>query len=574
MKKSLLVLTICFTALIISCRSEKNTTKLNTEFDTGSKIKDVNLTVSKIEDLAMLGKVWGYLKYYHPTVGKGEYNWDYELFRIMPKIIECENKNERNQIFSKIIDNLGEINPQTANKIDSSTIKLLPDLGWITDNTLLGEKLAKQLIQIRDSKRDLNYYVKLFPDVRNPIFKNEAEYWGMKFPDTGYRLLSLYRYWNIIQYFFPNKHLIGEDWNQVLIEFIPKFVNASNEKEYKYTVLELISRIHDTHANIWGKDETIERNKGVYSAPIIISFIENKAVVTSYSSKVFGLESGLEIGDIITSIDNKPVEEIVKTKLKYISASNYPTQLMIIANELLRTNNSTSKIEFVRNKVLKTKEIKTYEIYQLQIDPYIFEKNDSIYNFTNQNIGYIYMASLKNKSAADLFNDFKKTKGLIIDLRCYPSSFMVFSLGSYFMPDSIEFVKFSYGSIVHPGLFTITHTLKVGMKNSDYYKGKIVILINERTQSQAEYTTMAYRVAPKAIVIGSTTAGADGNVSEFYLPGGICTRISGLGVYYPDGRETQRVGIVPDIEIRPTIKGIKENRDELIEKAIEIINKK
>ncbi len=62
--------------------------------------------------------------------------------------------------------------------------------------------------------------------------------------------------------------------------------------------------------------------------------------------------------------------------------------------------------------------------------------------------------------------------------------------------------------------------------------------------------------------------------TEFYIPGKICLMITGIGVYYPDGGETQRIGIVPDIEIRPTIKGIKEGRDELLEKAIEIINGK
>jgi C-terminal processing protease CtpA/Prc len=92
------------------------------------------------------------------------------------------------------------------------------------------------------------------------------------------------------------------------------------------------------------------------------------------------------------------------------------------------------------------------------------------------------------------------------------------------------------------------------------------------TQSQAEYTTMALRTAPRATVIGSTTAGADGNVSQFFLPGGISTMISGIGVYYPDGKETQRVGIVPQIIVKPTIKGITEGRDEPLEKAIEIIN--
>jgi len=85
---------------------------------------------------------------------------------------------------------------------------------------------------------------------------------------------------------------------------------------------------------------------------------------------------------------------------------------------------------------------------------------------------------------------------------------------------------------------------------------------------------MALRVAPKATVIGSTTAGADGNVSTIILPGNIRTMISGLGVYYPDGSETQRVGIAPDIVVRPTISGIRRGKDEVLDKAIEVIKGK
>jgi C-terminal processing protease CtpA/Prc len=83
---------------------------------------------------------------------------------------------------------------------------------------------------------------------------------------------------------------------------------------------------------------------------------------------------------------------------------------------------------------------------------------------------------------------------------------------------------------------------------------------------------MALSLASNAIVIGSTTAGADGAVTEVSLPGGIVAQITGSGVYYPDGTETQRIGIVPDIEIKPTIKGITENKDELLEKAVSLIN--
>ena len=105
------------------------------------------------------------------------------------------------------------------------------------------------------------------------------------------------------------------------------------------------------------------------------------------------------------------------------------------------------------------------------------------------------------------------------------------------------------------------------------YKGKLVVLVNELTQSQAEYTSMAFRAGNNTTIVGSTTAGADGNVSAISLPGGLRTMISGIGVYYPNGKETQRVGIIPDIEIKPTIDGIRLAKDELLEKAIEIIMK-
>jgi C-terminal processing protease CtpA/Prc len=78
---------------------------------------------------------------------------------------------------------------------------------------------------------------------------------------------------------------------------------------------------------------------------------------------------------------------------------------------------------------------------------------------------------------------------------------------------------------------------------------------------------MAFRAAG-GIVIGSTTAGADGNVSNIPLPGGLRTMISGIGVFYPDRRPTQRVGIVPDHEVKPTIGGIRDGRDEVLEAAL------
>jgi hypothetical protein len=192
------------------------------------------------------------------------------------------------------------------------------------------------------------------------------------------------------------------------------------------------------------------------------------------------------------------------------------------------------------------------------------------------NISYLYLGSIKKDYLPDLWKHIENTEGFIIDLRCYPKDASVMEhLSNYLMSNRTAFCKASQGSLVYPGTFTYSIIEgKVGKNNKQYYKGKVAILINEITQSHAEFSAMAYSMAPNAKLFGSPTAGADGNISYIYLPGNIKTSISGIGIYHPDGRETQRVGILPDVEAKPTIKGIKEERDEVLEKAIEWIKEK
>jgi hypothetical protein len=162
------------------------------------------------------------------------------------------------------------------------------------------------------------------------------------------------------------------------------------------------------------------------------------------------------------------------------------------------------------------------------------------------------------------------TKGLIVDIRNYLSDFVVFALGSHLVQEDAQFVRFTELDLSNPGVFRWESgpTIKPG---SPYYSQKVVVLVDENSQSQSEYTAMALRATPNAIVMGSTTAGADGDISPIPLPGDLQTFISGLGVFYPDKRPTQRIGIVPDIVVRPAITGIRAVRDEVLESAVQYI---
>lgn len=542
------------------------------EFDNGSRIANLLLDKNKIQNLKDLGLIWGFIKYYHPNIAKGDYNWDYELFRVIPKVLTVKNKRQRDAVLVNWINQFGPFEVSNIPDTTLVNVKMKPDLDWISSSNFSNE-LTSLLTKVKNAKRTGNhYYISLLPVVGTPFFIKENPYASMQFPDDGFRILALYRYWNIIQYYFPYKYLIEEDWKNVLEEFIPKVVNISNETEYTLAVLELIARIHDTHANVRG-NKLLKNYLGNNYTAVDVNFVEENAVVTYFFDEKLGEETGLKIGDIITKINNKPVEKIVKENLKYTSASNYPTQLSDIAKKLLRTNDSIIRIEYVRNGIVDSKILKTYST--LEINPYSKYLIPRIpYKLINNDIAYIDNGVIKSKEIDENWKEIQNTKGLIIDNRNYPDFTHLDQLVSYLYPKNKTFVKFTKGSTTAPGLFSFSHSETIGQENNDYYKGKVVVLVNENTLSASEYHAMAYNQSPNAIVMGSTTAAADGNVSQLvYLPGNIITYFTGIGVYYPDGRETQRIGIVPDIEVKPTIEGIKNGRDEVLEKAIEYINK-
>ncbi|MFV0417387.1 MAG: S41 family peptidase [Dysgonomonas sp.] len=550
---------------------EQHKADKDNDFSNGSTTNEIDLTPEMTGYLKNLGLIWGFVKYYHPSIAKGEYNWDNELFRHLPTILAASNNKERDKLVYEWIESLGEFEVSEANTVPSEDVKLAPDLAWI-DNSGFDSELVSLLNKIKSGKREgEHYYIASMPQVGNPVFANERPYGNMKYSDAGLRLLSLYRYWNMIQYFFPYKHLIEEDWKDVLAEFVPRFVNASDELEYKLATLELIGRVHDTHANIWGGDYVLNKFKGVNSAPYKVAFVEDKAIVTNFLNDEKAKESALQIGDVITHINGKDVNQIIKEQQKYSPASNYPTQLRDIARDLLKTNDSIIQVKYLRDNKAAISSIRTYAPHIVNV--YKNFAPDSCFRMINKDVAYIYPGKMKNDYLQNIMTAAAETKGIVIDFRCYPSDFLPFTLGARLVEKNAEFVKFTRAQINYPGCFVMSEPLKIPADPANHYKGKIVVIVNEETQSSAEYQTMAFQAGPRTTVIGSTTAAADGNVSRIILPGNIFTMISGIGVYYPDGRETQRIGIVPDIEIKPTLKGIKEGKDELLDKAIEIINK-
>ncbi len=527
-------------------------------------------TNSDVENLSLLCKIWGFMKYYHPAVRAGEYDWDHELFCVMPSLVSLSSKDKRNEILVKWIDQF-DFNKKNGNYnlCVSDSIKLLPDLDWIEDDENLGTTLSDRLKEIRDAKRDTtSYYVNLGKgNMGNAVFEHEERYSKCTFPNISYQLLSLFRLWNAIQYYFPYKYLLKNNWDDVLLDNIPAFLEITDRLDYENALKRFIAEVHDTHAGIYGGP--IKK----YLVPVMIRFIEGKAVVTEYyelKSSFKGEEDRtLQPGDVIVRVNSEEVDSIVKRITPYISASNEATlQRQIAVNELLWSNDTLLYVDYERNGIVEKARIRCVPNQMRESN--VFQKPQPLITYLSPDILYLYMGSTIGGEVPQEI----KSKGMIIDLRAYPIMAKINGYWEYNLlyPSSTDFATFTHGSLSQPGLFIFGPVVKVGKENEDYYQGKKVILINEATQSHAEFMAMKYRCTPNTIVMGSTTTGADGNCSYLILPGNFRATFTGLGVYYPDKSETQQVGILPDIEVKSTIQGIRQGRDEVLEAAIKYLN--
>ncbi len=221
--------------------------------------------------------------------------------------------------------------------------------------------------------------------------------------DLGFRLLSLFRYWNIIEYLFPYKYLIDSNWDDVLRDFIPKFMQAQTFLTYRICLLELITTIGDSHAFLAGINPETQKKengkmlndyRGTNVAPVCLDYIEDKMVVFEYLNPDFAMRSGLKKGDIVTHIDNQKVEDLLQEHLLFTPGSNLATQASRLSRNLLRTNNKFLMLQIVSNGVSKTIKLECFTTKKMPILPKRMDPKDYFKMLTPQ-IAYIYPGLLK-----------------------------------------------------------------------------------------------------------------------------------------------------------------------------------
>ncbi|MEO5948516.1 MAG: S41 family peptidase [Chitinophagaceae bacterium] len=534
-------------------------------------IGQTNLSKQQVKSLTTLGEIWGFLKYYHPAAAKGKWDWDSVLIAKIPFYLKAKDKKSVSKLTKEWILELGQVNLCSncyQHVPDSIAYNL--DFSWINKNTFEAAVIDK-LNYIKANRNTGNSYYVEYDKTRRRLvnFIHEKIYNEPAFlyPDAAYRLLLLFRYWNIVNYFSPYKYLNGQVWNKLLESKIPAFYTAKDKLTYQLEYVRLINSLNDGHSTVYSAvlDDFLGKR---YTVPFLCMRLKDQFVVSSILNDSAAASLNIKKGDIIKEVNGKKAIKLYHMIKPYVIASNDDSRAMTFAASFLfRAKDSIFIIKKIRGEKEITETIQLSQFNNKAISA------DKAWQVLPDSIGYVDMGVLPKIEVDKMMNALRHTKAIVFDIRNYPHDTWPL-IANYLSAHPFAMAKIAYPDLDYPGVFLFANPL-YGKENKNPYTGKVILLVDESSVSHAEYSAMGLQAAAQTITIGNTTAGKDGDVTyPIWLPGGLFTRFSGLGIYYPNGVVTQRRGIKIDIKVRPTSKGLQEGRDEVIEAALDYINTK
>ena len=98
---------------------------------------------------------------------------------------------------------------------------------------------------------------------------------------------------------------------------------------------------------------------------------------------------------------------------------------------------------------------------------------------------------------------------------------------------------------------------------------RLIFLVDGRTVGEAEIFLDLVRYHEVGELVGQPTAGAAGTLHHFRLPGGFAARWTAVRYRHKDGERHHLSGIEPDVLVSRTPEGVRAERDEVLDKALE-----
>ena len=373
------------------------------------------------------------------------------------------------------------------------------------------------------------------------------------------RLGNIVIAWNVFQHFYPYFDVVSTDWDQVLTEVWQRTLSDRTEEDFYLTLRYLVAQLEDGHGGVY--HQIFHQRAGF---PFKVDWIEEKVVVTAV-----GGDENFVPGDVLVSVDGKPAKQILLEQESYISGS--PQWKRVNALRRFDYDDKGTTATLIIERDGETIEI---EAERSQNDPMaITESRPADIEEIEPGIYYVNLDRAEMSQIKEKIDDLANADGVIFDLRGYPRGNHEVIGHLLTQPDtSIAWMKVPY--IIEPDQKNIPGWREVGWSMQPLnptIRGRTVFLTDGSAISYAESFMSFIEHYQLAEIVGQPTAGANGNVNSFNLPGAFRVFWTGMKVVKHDGTQHHLIGIQPTIPLQRTISGVEEGRDEYVEKALEVI---
>ena len=557
-----------------------------------------------------VGKLWVTIQYFHPYLAyRKDIDWDQALLDALPKIRAAADPEGYaaavNGMLATLHDPLtrAAVLPPDANpflqnetlrneegKIPNQRSRMhhgLSPSGFHSPFYYSGfvVKPSPGLVETATVPLGANAFagVRLAEPVREGdhtafLPQTDRPYAEPSYPSIEYRILAAYRVWGAIHYFFAYKDLMDEDWDNLFADYLPKVIAAKDAREYHLTIADWISYLSDSHAIVQSSE--LQEYFGTSFVGLRLRLIDKKPVITEILDAE-AQKAGVKPGDMVVKVDGENMGDRIKREANYISASTRQRLGYDVMQRVLNGPESSTAVLTIAGADGQAREV-SLKRSNNYLQALRSQRTGDVVKTLPNNIGYADLDRLQPGEVDGMFDKLRNTEAMIFDMRGVPHETASAIAGRLTEKQNAQAAIIT-GPIAmrpdlpRPGTETSTASyfeIQTVPQSSQWkYKGKTIMLIDERTISGGEHAGLFFQAANRTEFVGTPSAGADSEISNFVIPGGITISFSGQDVRSPNGGALQRLGLQPTVTVTPTIRGIRAGRDEVLEAALQYLSK-
>jgi C-terminal processing protease CtpA/Prc len=487
---------------------------------------------------------------------------------LVPREAIALQRAGRAAIFST--DGSSGVSPGSAAPFDAGAgvTAVLRTSAPLETTTVRRGALDAALAWLRDPKPVAVSVVPLPPPPPTP----DKRFASTALPDEPHRVLAAFRIWGTIEYVYPYKALMHDDWDAALAAGLADLHRVTTPLDYALALMKMYAHTHDSHSFVAApairdayRARPAFRAREVEGRPTIVRV-----------DPVAAKRDGFAVGDVIEAVDGETVAARSARLRPYIAASTEQSARELLDGAgtigLFRGPADTSVALRLRGADGRARNVRTARVeYQAALDG----RTRPAVDVLPGNIGYVDLTRLQQAGVDPMFKRLAGTRALVFDLRGYPE-YTFHLLGPHFTSATVSAALFrtpmSHGAIGVPNSATAFGRIRPQTRDFDQlinpapprYAKPVVVVIDSRAISRAEHTGLFLAASAHARFVGEPTMGADGDVTSFFVPGGVQLSFTGQAVLHPDGAQLQRVGLVPDVRVSQTLRGVRAGEDELL----------